>query len=97
MSLFPTLSDFSQGCHPVRFKGHTLSLRGQSKYIGRHRKIKQSLTRNSYFWLGLYGSSWLVSFTLMKEWINKLMWLNLNKLPFYQRGLRAMFIIQQSF
>lgn len=79
------------------FKGQTIRLRGQSEYLGRNRKVKQTLTRNSYFWLGLYGSSWLLFASLVKEWIDRLIRLNLNKLPFYQRGQRAMFIIQKAF
>lgn len=79
------------------FKGLSIRLRGQSEYIGRHRKVQQTFTHNSHFWLGLYGSSWLISFNLMKELIDKLMRFNLNKLPFYRKGLRAMFIIQQAF
>lgn len=79
------------------FKGQAIRLRGQAEYIGRNRKVKQILTQNSHFWLGLYGSSWLISPCFLQESMAKLMKLNLNKLPFYQRGLRAMFIIQQAF
>jgi hypothetical protein len=59
-------------------------------------KIKQSLTKNSNFWIGLYGDVWTITRKLVKEWVEELMRLNSNKLPFYQRGLRAMNIIQQA-
>ena len=78
-------------------KGKTIKLKGQEKYIGRLRKIKQSLTRNSNFWLGLYGDVWIITKEFVAQWVEDLMRLNLNKLPFYQKGIRAMNIIQQAF
>jgi hypothetical protein len=36
-------------------KGKLIKASGQEKYIGRLRKIKQRLTKNSNFWIGLYG------------------------------------------
>jgi len=77
-------------------KGKAIKFSGQQKYIGRLRKIQQSLTRNSNFWLGLYGDVWTIAREWVKEWVEKLMRLNPNKLPFYQKGLRAMTIIQQA-
>ncbi|NJM90608.1 MAG: IS4 family transposase, partial [Hydrococcus sp. RU_2_2] len=69
---------------------------GQQKYIGRERKIKQALTKNSNFWLGLYGDVWIIAKEFVALLVEELMRLNLNKLPFYQKGLRAMVIIQQA-
>lgn len=77
------------------WKGKIIKLKGQEKYIGRLRKIKQYLTKNSNFWLGLYGDVWVISSEFVGEWVEELMRLNSNKLLFYQRGLRAMNIIQQ--
>ena len=79
------------------FKGSSIRLKGQQKYIGRCRKIKQSLTKNSNFWIGLYGTSWIVSHEFLKECVNKLIRLTPNKLLFYLQGQRAMTIIQQAF
>ena len=44
---------------------------------------------------GLYGQVWIIAQTFVQDGIEELMSLNVNKLPFYQRGLRAMKIIQQ--
>lgn len=78
------------------FKGQSIRVRGQQEYISRLRKIKKILTKNSFFWLGLYGDVWIISQSFMKDWVEKLMELNPNKLPFYQRGLKAMKFIQQA-
>ena len=78
-------------------KGQSIRAKGQSEYMERMRKVKQTLTKNSNFWIGLYGSSWIISHHFMRDWVEELMRLNLNKLTFYQRGQRAMSIIQQAF
>jgi hypothetical protein len=76
-------------------KGQFLLTKGQKEYITRFRKIKQVVTKNSNFLLGLYGSLWMLTHSFVKNWIQQLMTLNRNKLPFYQRGLRAMEFMQQ--
>lgn len=78
-------------------KGQSIRWRGQQEYIGRLRKVKNIITKNSHFWLGLYGDVWIISQTFMRDWVEKLIKLNPNKLPFYQKGYRAMIIIQQGF
>lgn len=78
-------------------KGQNIRWRGQEEYIGRLRKVKNVMTKNSHFWLGLYGDVWIISQTFIKDWVEQLIRLNPNKLPFYQRGHRAMSIIQQGF
>lgn len=77
-------------------KGKLIKASGQEKYIGRLRKIKQRLTKNSNFWIGLYGDLWIITREFVREWVEEYMRGNLNKLPFYQRGLKAMNIIQQA-
>jgi len=67
----------------------------QKEYVSRLRKIHQVMTKNSKFLLGLYGQVWIIAQSFVKDWVEKLMRLNRNKLPFYQRGLRAMELIQQ--
>ncbi|ELR99118.1 hypothetical protein GLO73106DRAFT_00038020, partial [Gloeocapsa sp. PCC 73106] len=79
------------------FKGRSIRLKGQGKYIGRDRKVKQKDTKNSNFWIGLYGSIWIISYEKVKDWVEELMKINSNKLPFYQKGKRAMNIIQKAF
>lgn len=78
-------------------KGKAIKLIGQQKYISRERKIRQLKTRNSNFWLGLYGDVWIITKEFVAQWVEELMRVSLNKLPFYQKGLRAMNIIQQAF
>jgi hypothetical protein len=78
-------------------KGKVIKSSGQQKYIGRERKIQQALTRNSNFWLGLYGDVWIIAKEFVAQLVEELMRVNPNKLPFYQKGLRAMTIIQQAF
>jgi Transposase DDE domain len=78
-------------------KGRAIKSTGQQKYIGRLRKIKQSLTKNSNFWLGLYGDVWIIARDFVAQWVEELMRVNPNKFPFYQKGLRAMTIIQHAF
>jgi hypothetical protein len=78
-------------------KGKAIKSIGQQKYIGRLREIQQSKTKNSNFWLGLYGDVWIITKEFVAQWVEELMRVNLNKLPFYQKGLRAMTIIQQAF
>jgi len=63
--------------------------------MNRLRNVNQMVTKNSNFWLGLYGWLWIPSQTFVKDWVKRLMKLNRNKLPFYQKGLRAMELMQQ--
>jgi len=63
--------------------------------MNRLRNVKHVVTKNSNFWLGLYGSLWIQSQTFVQDWVQQLMRLNRNKLPFYQKGLRAMELMQQ--
>jgi hypothetical protein len=76
--------------------GKSIKACGQQKYVGRSRKIKQLITKNSNFLLGLYGNSWTIAEDFMRKLVEELMRLNPNKLRFYQKGLRAMTIIQQA-
>jgi hypothetical protein len=39
---------------------------------------------------------WIIARDFVAQWVEELMRLNINKLPFYQKGLRAMVIIQQA-
>ncbi|NJO93919.1 MAG: hypothetical protein HC820_05360 [Hydrococcus sp. RM1_1_31] len=78
-------------------KGLVIKSKGQRKSIGRERKIQQSLTRNSNFWLGLYGDVWIIAREFVERWVEELMRVNPNKRLFYLKGLRAMTITQQAF
>ena len=77
-------------------QGQHTSIRGKSSYICRHKETQRTRRRHSNFWIGLYGHNWITTFHLCQEWVEQLLCLIRNKLPFYQRGLRALNLIQQS-
>ena len=63
---------------------------GHQEYINRLKLEERNRPRHSYFWTGLYGTTWVLSMDLCFLWVEKLMQRAPNKLPFYQKGLRAM-------
>ena len=67
---------------------------GYTEYINRLKLEGKNRPRHSYFWTGLYGTTWILSMDICWEWVEKLMLTALNKLPFYQKGLAAMKRIQ---
>ncbi len=67
---------------------------GHTEYINRLKLEGQNRPRHSYFWTGLYGTTWVLSVDICWEWVEKLMKTALNKLPFYLQGLKAMKLIQ---
>jgi len=77
-------------------QGQHTSTGGQSSYICRPKETRRTCRRHSNFWIGLYGHNWIAAFHLCQEWVEELVDLIRNKLPFYQRGLRALHLIQQS-
>lgn len=78
-------------------KGKAIKSTGQQNYINRFRKVQQSLTKNSNFWIGLYGDVWVIGMEFLSDWSQKLMRMAPNKLPFFQRGLRALSLMQSAF
>ncbi len=77
-------------------QGQHTSIGGKSSYICRQKETQRNRRRHSNFWIGLYGHNWIAAFHLCQEWVEELSSLIRNKLPFYQRGLRALHLIQQS-
>ena len=75
-------------------RGKILKKQGQQKYIARLKELKRIERRHSVFWVGLYGQMWIIAVDFCADWMNQIMKNNLNKLPFYQKGLRAMSLIQ---
>ncbi len=53
--------------------------------------------RHSSFWIGLYGQVWVAGIEVLSDLVGQLMKMKCNKLPFFQRGLRAMALIQSTF
>jgi len=78
-------------------QGRKLKLMGIQKYIGRVTEWLRSQRRHSSFWIGLYGQSWVVGMEFCQEIVGELMSERRNKLPFFQRGNRAMSLILSSF
>jgi len=69
---------------------------GLQKYIGRLNELKRTCRRHSAFWVGLYGQLWVGA---MEEWTDlasALMRAKPNKLPYFQKGLPAMVLIQSA-
>lgn len=75
-------------------QGQKLKQIGQQKYINRLKELRRSRQRHSNFWVGLYGINWAISIDYCRDIVNKLMSLSPQKLPYFQRGLRAMSLIQ---
>jgi len=76
-------------------QGQHTSKGGKSSYICRPKETRRNRRRHSNFWLGLYEHNWIATFDLCQEWVEELLHLIRNKLPFYQRALRALNLIQQ--
>lgn len=78
-------------------QGQHTSTRGKSSYICRPKETQRVRRRHSNFWIGLYGYSWIAAFHECQEWVEKLIASSRNKQAFYQRGLRAITLIQEAF
>lgn len=78
-------------------QGEKIKQKGLQQYVCRLSEVRRKIRRHSNFWVGLYGSCWVVAMEYLPELVEKLMSYSRNKLLFYQRGLRAMFLIQTAF
>ena len=78
-------------------QGQKIKQMGIKKYTGRLTECKRPYRRHSSFWIGLYGQSWVVGMEFCQEIVAELMRIRRNKLPFFQRGLRAMSLILSGF
>jgi hypothetical protein len=78
-------------------QGQSIKSKGQQKYIGRLKELKRLQRRHSNFWVGLYGQMWIAALELCSDWVRNLMMIRPNKRRFFQRGLRAMALIQADF
>ena len=77
-------------------QGERTAVLGKSPYICRPKETERTKRRHSKFWIGLYGHNWIVAFHECHEWVQELIDCLSNKRAFYQRGLRAMTLIQQA-
>lgn len=78
-------------------QGQHTSTRGQSSYICRQKETQRTRRRHSNFWIGLYGHNWIAAFHECQDWVEELITFIRNKRAFYQRGLRAITLIQKAF
>jgi len=79
------------------FQGQKIKQMGIQKYVGRLTEVKRCPLRHSSFWIGLYGQSWVIGLEFCQDMIAELMRIRRNKLPFFQKGLKAMSLILSSF
>jgi hypothetical protein len=77
--------------------GQNIKRQGQQKYVNRLRERQRIELRHSNFWVGLYGKTWVAGLEFCEDWVQELMKIRRNKLPFFHKGLRAMSLIQQAF
>lgn len=77
--------------------GKTIKLAGQQKYVSRLTELGRSFKRHSSFWLGSYGQLWVAGMEFLSNLVTELMRAKRNKLPFFQRGLKAMALIHPAF
>jgi hypothetical protein len=78
-------------------RGQSIKASGQQKYIGRLKELKRMTRRHSNFWVGLYGKMWIAALESCSDWVKNLMMIRPNKRTFFQKGLRAMALIQADF
>jgi hypothetical protein len=73
--------------------GQEIKRKGIQNYVGRVKEVGRTQRRHSSFYIGLYGQNWVNFVEPYQDLVAQLMKLNRNKLPFYQRGQRAMKLI----
>ena len=79
------------------FWGQTLEYKGISKYVVRPKPPKRKYRQHSQFYLGLHGLSWLNSLTFFVDEMQELLSFAPQSRPHYQRGLRAITLLQSVF
>jgi len=78
-------------------QGKKIKNMGIQKYVGRLTECGRSIRRHSSFWIGLYGQCWVFGMDFFQDIVDELMRIRLHKLPFFQRGLRAISFILSMF
>ena len=69
---------------------------GLQKYVGRLKELQRLHRRHSAFWIGLYGQLWVGAMEFWADLADEFMRLKPNKLPYFQKGLRAMSLTQSA-
>ncbi len=78
-------------------QGERTAVLGKSPYICRPKETERTKRRHSKFWIGLYGYNWIAAFHECQDLVEELITSVRNKRAFYQRGLRAITLIQEAF
>ncbi|NEO65723.1 MAG: IS4 family transposase [Moorea sp. SIO4G2] len=78
-------------------KGQHIKRQGIQTYVARVKEPDRIERRNSSFYVGLYGQTWVNFKDVCIELVTELMRLNPNKRKYYQRGLRAKSLIESGF
>ncbi len=78
-------------------QGQIIKSKGQQRYVGRLKELKRMTRRHSNFWVGLYGQMWIAALESCSDWMRNLMRIRPHKRTFFQRGLKAMALIQEAF
>jgi hypothetical protein len=74
--------------------GRKIRQLGQQKYVCRLKELGRVEQRHSSFLVGAYGMLWVAGMEFLSDLVTKLMKIKCNKLQFFQRGMRAMILIQ---
>ena len=75
----------------------TIVQKGIQKYVGRVKETGRTEKRHSYFYIGLYGHTWVNFVSSCGTLVGELLKLAPNKLTYYQRGRRAMQLVLSTF
>ena len=78
------------------FHGESIQKKGVRSYVCRKLESHRSVERHSHFWIGLYGQLWVNAMNDWPDLVILLTSLKPNKQRNYQRGLKALFIIQST-
>jgi hypothetical protein len=73
--------------------GRKINQMGVQKYVARVKEAGRSQRRHSSFYIGLSSQIWVSFIEKCNSPVSELMKISPNKLPYYQRGLRAMKLI----
>ncbi len=77
-------------------QGQQIKRKGIQKYVGRVKESGRYERRHSSFYIGLYGQTWVSFQDNCMELVAELMKLNRNKQKYYQKGMRAMRLIESA-
>jgi hypothetical protein len=77
-------------------QGEKTNILEKHSYVCRSKEMERTRRRHSNFWVGLYGHNWIVAFHECHAWVQEFIDCVSNKRVFYQRGLRAITLIQQT-